>query len=352
MNCAGCNEEFTRATQYVRHIEQDECQVISAEHFQLQRAEKQILRDAWVAQTDPTGGSAISSNPPKSDSPSEGGGVSLVDFQPPSVQDAASTLSLEPMRSLSSGLSSPPTGTFRRLALENFPALPTQKRSYADSHLSSTRANSNLLDLDESEVRSTEKSIWGTKATSKFATVSVSELAVQASEASSSTPSERSGKENRPRMFAKTTNPTLSAPDPSHLPVNDITATNPHVQTARSMAPTSLLDPENYWNELQQFYLCPGTRCGRSFQTNEQFKAHLLSSAHVEGKTQCPNCLNQFRSTYALIAHCEAGSKRCQIRKAPNFNEILRELTAGALGTNGYLDDGSVKFTANQVHEW
>ena len=65
-------------------------------------------------------------------------------------------------------------------------------------------------------------------------------------------------------------------------------------------------------------------------------------------------CLKKFTTTWALIAHCESASRRCRISKSANYNQILRELTAGLLGTQGHVEDGTgdVRYVANPVDDW
>jgi hypothetical protein len=65
-------------------------------------------------------------------------------------------------------------------------------------------------------------------------------------------------------------------------------------------------------------------------------------------------CLKKFATTWALIAHCESPSRKCRISKSAQYNQILRELTAGLLGTEGHTDDGTgdVRYVANPVDNW
>jgi hypothetical protein len=128
---------------------------------------------------------------------------------------------------------------------------------------------------------------------------------------------------------------------------------NAHIRTVTAaLSPRSLLDPYKYFDPLQNCFVCPGQKCHSKFATPEAFDEHLLSSAHVGGRTVCPSCLKKFKTTAALITHCESGSKRCTIRKSTNYNQVMRELTAGLLGTEGHLIDGSVRYVANKPENW
>lgn len=53
-----------------------------------------------------------------------------------------------------------------------------------------------------------------------------------------------------------------------------------------------------------------------------------------------------FKSTTALVAHCESATTRCKINKAHNFGQILDEISGGILETIGHNTDGSVRYEA------
>lgn len=66
------------------HIENDDCEVISAEIYQRRRAEKQIEKDAWADALDSTNTRAFlpSQSGAGSETDTAGGGVSLLDDDP------------------------------------------------------------------------------------------------------------------------------------------------------------------------------------------------------------------------------------------------------------------------------
>jgi hypothetical protein len=87
----------------------------------------------------------------------------------------------------------------------------------------------------------------------------------------------------------------------------------------------------------------------RTYKSAEGFKAHFSSGAHINPKkSQCLSCLRKFPTLWALIAHCESPSQKYHIRKSTRYNEILQDLTAGLLGTDGHLEEsGDVRYVAN-----
>lgn len=56
-----------------------------------------------------------------------------------------------------------------------------------------------------------------------------------------------------------------------------------------------------------------------------------------------------FKSTAALIAHCESPSTRCTINSSDAFGQIIDEISGGIIQANGYLPDGTVKYEAGQL---
>ena len=114
----------------------------------------------------------------------------------------------------------------------------------------------------------------------------------------------------------------------------------------------SKLQLDKYWDVIQQKYTCPGIKCRRNFRTPHDFSDHLLSPAHVGGHVVCPSCLNIFKSNSALISHMESGSKNCLVRNSTNYNQVLREVSAGLIGTSGQMDDGSVRYDMPSDEGW
>lgn len=108
----------------------------------------------------------------------------------------------------------------------------------------------------------------------------------------------------------------------------------------------------DFWCPIREVFVCPGTSCGEAFSKAEDFHAHLSSRAHVGGNITCPSCLRHFASYYALLSHMEAPSRKCNIRHSVNYNQVLREVTAGLVGTGGHLEDGGVKYIMPEDEGW
>ena len=104
----------------IRHIENNECRIIAQEDFERQRAEKQIIKDAFAAQLDPYGGAYL---PLETTVAEPEAGKTLLDddnaYQPQSWQDVP----LQPLRDNTYRAPKPPIEGVSRMALNNFPVI-------------------------------------------------------------------------------------------------------------------------------------------------------------------------------------------------------------------------------------
>ncbi|KAF7506225.1 hypothetical protein GJ744_012117 [Endocarpon pusillum] len=324
LKCVGCGDKFARAAGLMEHIENNECQVITQEMFERRRAEKAICKDAWAAHLKP----GVEQQVPRghmstfsgTDASTEHGGVSLLDEDNPYESNIHSSRQdyLTPSLEMLSLRDQYPT-------LQNLNA-PIQKTVLDQEEGSGLMSVKGDLP-NENEVHVTPA--WS------------------ASPPAASTLFQNSKPPLRPTKENSDISGGLAAP---RLALS--TDPNAHLSTKPGpMKPAAILEPTNHYNALTKKFECPGRKCGGSFDTVEAFNAHLTSSAHVGGRTVCPSCLNKFTSTMALVAHCESPSKRCNIRNTANYNQVLREITGGLIGTEGHHIDGSVRYVANDISQ-
>lgn len=363
---------FSKAGELMRHIENDECDVISADLYQRRRAEKQIEKDAWAQALDYTNIRSFvpSQTGAGSETETNAGGVSLLDDH-----DAHSSGldwqgatprtvgPLQPSATDGDAAHGPAVQSVSALSLDKFPSLPAQhKNMTTKSKLTTSSPNGNdLLSFDEADVKT--KALGGGPWNSKIAPKSF----FAASKPLHPKPNHNDGgslsssgnvgsgsKSNQPiSMFDRLSQVSTANSQPSHPPPPPHNNPNARIRTVPAeIAPKSSLDPWKYFDPLQNAFICPGQKCRAKYATAKAFDDHLTTSAHVGGKTVCPSCLSKFNTTAALISHCESGSKKCTIRKSVNYNQVMRELTAGLLGTEGHLIDGSVKYVANKLADW
>ncbi|KAL4931972.1 putative C2H2 finger domain protein [Aspergillus undulatus] len=105
-------------------------------------------------------------------------------------------------------------------------------------------------------------------------------------------------------------------------------------------------DPANFLDEFSGEYVCA---CGKRCLTKEGFEKHVLSKSQGSRQMQCPGCLKIFRSTAALIAHCESASMRCDVNETNLYAKIIDEVSGGMIQTSGYNEDGTIRYVAGEV---
>lgn len=340
------------------HIEKDECSVIRLTDFQVQRAEKQLEKEAWEQESNVLGLPHIN---PHQQLERMDTSLGLIDDVPASRTE----------RSLHTAIGGP----ISTASLQQFPPLlpsaatTTPDPLIIDNQLISANATTNnLIDFEEATVNMTRLRI------SKFdLTQNPASAFHQPTQDTTNATHKVKGwldsigtstkppQEDYSRVASiydqKATPPVVDEdiPPASNVANPAPNAKHDHITTqqAKSVISTStVLDVERYWDAMQQQYVCPGNRCNRQFNEAQRFRDHMLSPAHVGGVVVCPSCLKRFRTTAAWVAHTESASKKCDIRNSVNFNMVMREITGGVLGTYGFMDDGTVNYVAPKIQDW
>lgn len=304
----------------MQHIENDECTVITRQLFEHRRAQDTILKDAWAAQLRPED-TFIPRGPISTfseDNQTENGGVSIID------NDISTAMHAHTGKEQQDCL----TPSLNLLALrDQYPTLPPFVAATKQGQLIDHEIHS------DSNSPATSSPSWN---------VSAPAAGRLFDSVKSPPPSNGSPKgQNRDCHAAD----KIGRPQPA--PSKDF---NAHVKTRTApirLAP--VLDPMNCFQPLTNKFECPGQNCGESFDSIEAFNDHLTSPNHAGGPTVCPSCLRRFGSTMALVAHCESPSKRCIIRRSSNYDQLLRDITGGLIGTSGHHIDGSVRYIAKDI---
>jgi len=360
---------FPKASALMYHIENNECDVIKQEDFQRQRAEKQIEKDAWTDVMDPTGGSFLPSNVGSNPGSNEDS-VNLVDARdmPNLARDwqgkiieTQAPAPLQPARPGGYRAPAVPVEGMASLTLQKFPALPLNK---PESQIPQSD-NGELLDLTQPEIRLQKKApTAGSWANSNSAATSLFTVKQQAQGPSSSTLSGWNEDNNstvtaatysgQSRMFPPSTTSNPWGPPSTVSPLSEQSGNGntSRIQTIARIAPPTSLEVSKYFNHILEKYICRGMKCARKFDTPKQFVDHLLTGAHVAGQVACPFCHKKFKTTTALMAHCESGSRKCDIRNSMQYNEVIREITGGIVATDGYMYDGTVKYQTPSIENW
>lgn len=307
----------------MQHIEKGECRIITQEVFERRRAEKAITKDAWAAQLRPD---IEQKNVPRGNmstfsegDTTEHGGVSLLDednLLESNVQINSEQDYLTPSLGMLNFRNQYPTLTHLNA--------PKQTK---DVHQENSNGLLSFAGDQTSMGKARSKAVWNAS------TPAASTLFKNA---------------ESPRRQTNQNSGILDGSSVSTLALSS--DPNAHLSTKPApLVPVRVLDPMNHYHSLTKKFECPGQKCGGNFDSIEAFNAHLISSAHVGGRTVCPSCLCKFTSTMSLVAHCESPSKRCNIRKSANYNQVLREITGGLIGAEGHHIDGSVRYVANDI---
>jgi hypothetical protein len=139
----------------------------------------------------------------------------------------------------------------------------------------------------------------------------------------------------------------------THCPKSIDEVSRDHQARATSLAAQtfSTFKLIDFWCPLREQYICPGRDCVQMFDKDTHFLQHLRGR-HTSNASQCPKCLKRFNGPRPLIAHMESPSQKCDIRYSVNYNQVLREVSAGLLATCGHLPDGSVKYIMPPDEGW
>ena len=305
---------LTGASAYVGHIAKGECDVITLEAFDRLRAERQIQKDAWEAALDTesvtySGSSILPSNADSN------GGAPLLDEDYGGTSNGHRTTSeldsritpLKPATSttpystskLSISVAALSIDTYPPLSADFRPSQPIEKGKNVSQQ--DVDKSDDLLYLDDTKVNSgsgaQEKSpIWSPTdpasrrffpAKNEKAYPSQSDLSGISNNRTTLTKATYGGDTNI--QGSSVTKDQSNVPKAARPVDNDPNAPFRGVQTAPRIVPHSIIDPMDYYDEIRNRFTCTGKDCGRSFDSAEGFKAHLVTGAHVGGQTQCPS---------------------------------------------------------------
>ncbi|KAH8429479.1 putative C2H2 finger domain protein [Aspergillus melleus] len=288
ITCRGCKERFTSASGLMRHIEDGECPVISQFMLLKERSKKMMIKEALNAGE----GSPMPLIPDPAEADDINGGVKI---------QSAEERNREAMMNQPFVVRAGATGfTSAALATEHWPALNGSIK-VSDEDLPYDVLNLSGLDISSQENKSL---VWKGKARAASTLSGESVLG--------------------DRQFA------IAPPNAG--------------QTLRLM--DQRWDAINFLNSFSGEYVCP---CGTAFKIREDFEEHVLSKSRSNRMAQCPRCRRRFKTTAALIAHCESASTRCDINDGEKYGQVIDELTGGVIQAVGTLTDGTVKYEAGKL---
>ncbi|PLB51193.1 putative C2H2 finger domain protein [Aspergillus steynii IBT 23096] len=284
LTCHGCKEKFRSASGLMRHLEADECPYISQGVILKQKSQKLMIKEALKAGE----GSPMPLIPDPAEADDVDGGVKVKSL----AEKNREAMTNQPFAVNASSAAHASAD----LATQHWPALSGSNNDLPRDLMS-------LSGLEISSSQGKDKSAWKSNAREGPAL------------GGSSLPGDR--------PFG------ISLPNAG--------------QTLRLM--DEHWQATNFLNSFSGQYVCP---CGSSFSQRDEFEEHVLQKSRSKRVVQCPNCLRRFKTTAALIAHCESPSTRCDINNGDKYGQIIDELTGGLIQAVGYHADGTVKYEAGK----
>ena len=272
------------AAAYMAHISKNECDVIKSEDFDRLRAEKQLKKDEWEAALDTQnvmyGDSARFASEANTD-----GGAQLMDEDPrtstgqPSASGLDSGISplqptTDPLRPSTDKLSS----SMANLSVDRFPPLSAQPKTAKKEDIppKPTVTKGDLLEFEEEvETKSTPAQPEQKSGVWTSSTTALRRLFPTKEDKAKEYPSQ-SDLSGFPSRMSRTTLTGATYGNDTYLPGsgaatdrdpipgaarpvnNDPNAPHAGVKTATRMAPQSVLDPINYYNNIPPKFVCTG----------------------------------------------------------------------------------------------
>ncbi|KAL1849726.1 hypothetical protein Plec18167_005285 [Paecilomyces lecythidis] len=300
-----CKAKFKNGTTMINHIEKNECPAVTSSQLIKERARKTAFRYALEA-SGLTASLTPGSEP--DDDREASGGVSLsnvarlnkeaISNQPRSDDDSRSAAST-------------------KLSLKHWPRLGEQRQMHMNSELGDLMAFSELS-VNDKEKENKE-------------VVAKQDAATGISKHSSDSWKHEGSQAGM--TLSDPTNPTRKLP------------------TAGEVLTTLFgrWDATVYLDSFVGRYRCP-CGCGYFDDTNS-FEEHILIRTNIASRVHCPRCMRAFKTTAALVAHCESATTRCNLRYMDNYAQVIGEITGGVIEPNGYLNDGTIKLERGTLTE-
>lgn len=374
--CRGCHTRFTRAGNYIEHLENGRCRMTNPiggitrrefiEGVQQKHVVKEIMKnpgefmETFQVQTPPglpddlisEGDSASRKQLEEVDGAEpkelEGGGVSVLDQEDPNQKQG-----FQPMEAEFDLMDANPQPYKLRLEArsnqETWPRLPGQSAPLEQSVIESLRSMSvgspapsiSASEMSASEYASTITSRRGglkiiseTDPSSPIPPASevdfsdaASDVTTTAASVQKKAPVWNSGSISQ-HLF-KDAKATPATEDWLARQAREEQAQSKNMLYARFWDKTSAdYSIKECVNEKGQF-ACPMPGCGVLYEEISDLEGHLLNG-HVKRNWRCPLCLKIFQTAHALISHSEAGGK-CKVKETSYYDQMLDEISGGFL---------------------
>ncbi|KAL2829193.1 hypothetical protein BDW59DRAFT_178538 [Aspergillus cavernicola] len=289
LTCCGCKSTFRTAAGLMYHIENDECAKIPKERLIFEQSKKLLTKEAWELSATNTLAATV-------DGDGDGeGGVPI--YRLADVNRVA--MANQPKHG---GDANSVSG----LADKHWPELPGEQTGLKDTMtdlMSFTDVSGDEKEKENSswKGKGCQSSVVGTKLTYRC----------------------RSAHKSAPASTAASIN---------------------LAEELRNIYKT--WDPENFFDQFSGQYVCA---CGKGCSSLKDFEKHVLSKSKGTRRMQCPGCFRIFKSTAALVAHCESATTRCSVNEGSMFAQIIDEVSGGMIQMAGYNDDGTLRYEASKL---
>ncbi|KAI9667399.1 MAG: hypothetical protein M1821_000214 [Bathelium mastoideum] len=108
-----------------------------------------------------------------------------------------------------------------------------------------------------------------------------------------------------------------------------------HSHNVRIINPQSeSYDPSRFWDPNLEAFRCPYSHCDIEFNQNftsaAELQEHMIKS-HTITRIRCPACFKIFGTSASMVAHAETPIANCKLHRARNFGQLVDEITGGFL---------------------
>lgn len=91
-------------------------------------------------------------------------------------------------------------------------------------------------------------------------------------------------------------------------------------------------DPTRFYHAAIRRYCCPFPDCNSIAQYTSVAEIELhLTIRHTTQQYRCPACLKVFKSSVALVSHCESAAANCRIQETGSYEGLVDEVSGGYL---------------------
>ncbi|GAB7357845.1 hypothetical protein MBLNU230_g0016t1 [Neophaeotheca triangularis] len=394
ITCKGCNHVFVRASLLIGHFESGDCSGVSRQEFEGEKQKKHVHKqmmnapDRFVANIESNmqsqlqikddiasiepSLSGLDSTTDQDLGGSTAGGV-LLDMHDPNQYDGQDPMAAEmDLMSFKEQYykEHPDQAPLTRGNLEQRPGVlwePTPAEAMAErtlgsrtpsvapseySNITSRRGGLKVYTHSDPSAHNATYRLTTHDASSKYGTENYPSLtsplpgesALSNADNTSDTASQATTTQDTPAWTTGNTSKTLFKPSPLNTLNRNLGAHERGETTAQSQNPSTNLFRVRFWDptspdyDANRFYhaairayCCPFPSCPMAqFPNAEEMELHL-TIRHATQQYRCPACLKVFKTSVALVSHCENAAANCRIQETGLYRKLIDEISGGYL---------------------